>query len=100
MEPLPAPELSTDLVRIVRGVIAPEDVVDVSAWTPEDDETLGARDKTWLRESAGAGAGWWLFKRPRARGLPEFGADLWAEVLASRIARLIRVSAADARFAV
>lgn len=90
----------TDLVRIVRYVIAREDVVDVSAWTPEDDETLGARDKSWLRESAEADAAWWLFKRPRARGLPELGADLWAEVLASRIARLIQVPAANARFAV
>lgn len=76
-----------------------EPVIDVSGWAPDDEEPLGARDKFWIRESTDPEAPCWLFKRPRAIGLPEFGADLWAEVLASRIAELLPLPAAEARFA-
>lgn len=76
-----------------------EPVIDVSGWAPDDEEPLGARDKFWIRESTDPEATWWLFKRPRAIGLPELGADLWAEVLASRIAELLPLPAAEARFA-
>lgn len=76
-----------------------EQVIDVSAWVAEDEEPLGARDKTWIRDGEGPTADWWLFKRPRSRGTPELGADLWAEVVASRLASILPVPAADVRFA-
>jgi hypothetical protein len=78
---------------------APDTVVDVSGWIPEDAETLGAREKVWIRDGEGPAAAWWLFKRPRASGLPELGADLWAEVLASQVAGMLPLPAAEARFA-
>ncbi len=74
-------------------------VADVSAWVLEDEEPLGARDKVWIRDSADAHGVRWLFKQPRGSGLPEPGADLWAEVLASRVAALLPLPAAEARFA-
>lgn len=74
-------------------------VTDVTDWIREDDEQLGARDKVWLRETTTGTAGLWLFKEPRGRGLPELGADLWAEVLASAVAALVSVPAVDVRFA-
>ena len=77
----------------------PAAVVDVSSWVPEEEEQLGARDKVWMRDGRGDDAVWWLFKKPRSTGLPEIGADLWAEVLASCVAALLPVPAAEARFA-
>lgn len=77
-----------------------EPVIDVSGWAPDDEEPLGARDKFWIRDNATPDETWWLFKRPRAAGLPELGADLWAEVLASRIAELLPLPAAEARLAI
>ena len=75
-------------------------VMDVTAWIPEEDEQLGARDKVWLKEDASEASPWWLFKEPRSRGLPELGADLWAEVIAGAVAPLLSVPAVEVRFAV
>ncbi len=74
-------------------------VTDVTGWILEEDEQLGARDKVWLREDASDAAGWWLFKEPRSRGLPELGADLWAEAIASAVTPLVAVPSVEVRFA-
>lgn len=75
-------------------------VVDLAGWRPAEEEALGARDKDWMTVADGDGVSSWLFKRPRRTGLPELGADLWAEVIACRVATAVGVPAAEARFAV
>ncbi len=66
-------------------------IVDVSGWEREDAETMGARDKVWVADRGQR----WLFKAPRARGLYEPGADLWAELIASGVAALLGTPAAE-----
>jgi hypothetical protein len=75
-------------------------VVDLAGWRPAEEEALGARDKDWMTVADGDGVSSWLFKRPRRTGLPELGADLWAEVIACQVATAVGVPAAEARFAV
>ncbi|MEI6363728.1 MAG: HipA domain-containing protein [Actinomycetes bacterium] len=78
----------------------PAYVVDTTVWRALVDEQMGARDKEWLAAPASEGGGSWLFKRPRSLGLPELGADLWAEYIACRVARGVSVPAAEVRLAV
>ncbi len=75
-------------------------VVDVSGWTPleEDEEPLGARKKMWVSPDDGADAWLWKSGREAAR-LPEPGGDLWAEVIAAGVAPLVGVPAAEASLA-
>lgn len=76
-------------------------VANVAGWYLVDvDETMGARDKVWVDPEPDAASGCALLKRPRQKGLPESGSDLWAEVLAAAIARLVLVPRADVAFAV
>ena len=74
-------------------------VVDVNGWTRQDVEEIGARDKVWLRAGDDTAEESWLFKQGRPRGLPESGSDLWAEVLAAKVASLAHLPAAQVRFA-
>lgn len=88
----------TDPISIVRAVSALPVLVNASTWTEADEVPLGARDKIWLRETADPGSTQWLFKLGRGTGrLPEVGADLWAELLAARVAELVGVPAAETR---
>ena len=75
-------------------------VVDLAGWRPAKEEALGARDKDWMTVAEGDDVSSWLFKRPRCKGLPELSADLWAEVIAFRLATVVGVPAAEARFAI
>ncbi len=80
--------------------VPPIPVVDVSGWSPleEAEEPLGARKKMWM--SPGDPSDAWLWKSGReAALLPEPGADLWAEVIAARVAPLLGVPAAETRLA-
>lgn len=74
-------------------------VVDVSGWSRQEVEEIGARDKVWLRQADASLGASWLFKRGRNSGLPELGADLWAELLAAVAARLMQVPAPEVRLA-
>lgn len=70
-------------------------------WEPagedQGDEYLGARIKKWLTDPSDGTT--WLWKETRAGGLPQPGADLWAEVVAAEVARLLDIPAARVRFA-
>jgi hypothetical protein len=72
--------------------VLPSSVVDVSDWREDRDETLGSKEKVWLREPQTEQA--WLFKAVRtdSRGGTHYGDD-WAEVVATHIAGLLFVPA-------
>lgn len=69
------------------------DFVDLSRWTPYQDEPAGENEKTWFRDEEG---GLWIFKRNRPhRSLNEHA----TEFIASQIARLLGVPAATVKLA-
>ena len=62
-------------------------IIDVADWIAEESEGIGARTKQWMSDPQGPGTQpELLLKYARSEGLPRFGADLCAEVIASRIA--------------
>ena len=79
-----------------------EPVLDVTGWVSDVGDPRGAREKSWLlKPGRGVTDSQHLFKQARPHGkTPEHGSDLWAEVLASRIARAIQVPAVHMDFAV
>ncbi len=77
------------------------EVIDISSWSPDQDEELGARDKMWMSASDTTGVPEVLWKEGRpADKLAEPCADLWAERIASEIAPLLGVPAAKVDLAV
>lgn len=79
-----------------------EPVLDVTGWVSDVGDPRGAREKSWLLKPGQSEIdAQHLFKLARPDGkTPEYGSDLWAEVLASRIARAIHVPAVHMDFAV
>jgi hypothetical protein len=69
------------------------DFVDLSLWTPYQDEPAGENEKTWFRDSDG---GLWIFKRNRPHRSPNEHAT---EFIASRLAEMLGVPAATVRLA-
>lgn len=79
----------------------PYPIVDVSDWIAEEPEEIGARAKQWMIDPQGQGIQPdHLLKYERSAGLPRLGADLWAEVVASRIASHLGVPALHMGFAI
>ncbi len=79
----------------------PYPIVDVSDWIAEESEGIGARTKQWMIDPQGPGTQPdLLLKYARSEGLPRIGADLWAEVVASRIASYLGVPALHMDFAI
>ena len=79
---------------------SPVPIVDLAEWRSDEEEPLGARDKEWMAAPGGTWEGTWLVKSPRTTGLPELGADLWAEFIAFGIAQEAGVPAAEVRLAI
>lgn len=79
-----------------------EPILDVTHWVSDSGDPRGAREKSWLlKPGEGEIDAQYLFKLARPDGkTPEHGSDLWAEVLASRIARAIHVPAVHMDFAI
>ena len=79
-----------------------EPVLDVTDWVSDVGDPRGARKKSWMwkpEESDPVAKHLLKLARPDGK-TPEYGSDLWAEVLASRIARAIQVPAVHMDFAV
>lgn len=66
-------------------------ILDVSGWEEQQDETLGSKDKVWLRSPEPHN---WLFKVPR----PGSG-EHWAEKIAAGVAALLGVPTARVELA-
>jgi hypothetical protein len=64
------------------------DFVDLSRWTPYQDEPAGENEKTWFRDAEGE---LWVFKRNRPHRSPNEHAT---EFIASRLAELLEIPAA------
>lgn len=79
-----------------------EPVLDVTDWVSDVGDPRGARKKSWMwKPEESDPVAKHLFKLARPDGkTPEYGSDLWAEVLASRIARAIQVPAVHMDFAI
>ncbi len=69
-------------------------VQDVGAWPEHEEEQLGSKPKTWLRDPDSPDGPRWLWKRPR----PATG-EHWAELVAADIAALLGVPHAVVRLA-
>ena len=66
---------------------------DVTAWLTQDDEPMGTKEKVWLKAPGDGGSH--LFKRVRIDRIGSTYGDDWAEKLASELAGLLRVPAAE-----
>lgn len=69
------------------------DFVDLSRWTPYQDEPAGENEKTWFQD---ADRELWIFKRNRPHRSPNEHAT---EFIASRLAELLGIPAATVRLA-
>ena len=74
-------------------MLAAEEFVDLTHWSPAEDEPAGENEKTWFLAPDGSR---WIFKRNRPQRSPNEHAS---ELVASKVARLLGVPAAEIRLA-
>lgn len=72
---------------------SPYDIIDVTEWRPSHEEVMGSKAKMWLRSPEDE---LWLFKQVRG---DEERAEDWPERVASELARVFGIPAAQVEFA-
>ncbi|MEQ4564449.1 HipA domain-containing protein [Paenarthrobacter sp. CAP02] len=72
---------------------AAEEYVDLTSWTPAEDEPAGENEKTWFIAPDGTR---WIFKRNRPQRSPN---EHSSEFVASKVAALLGIPAAEIRLA-
>jgi hypothetical protein len=85
-----------EVYAVSREGLDPWSSIDVESWSPEEDqEPLGSKEKSWVRDASGAR---WLFKYARTGGDDKFvsGED-WAEIVASACGALLGIPIAKVR---
>ena len=72
------------------------EIVDVTAWSVQDTESVGGDEKVWLADPLGQV---WLFK-PRTERPDRIQGEDWAEKIAAEIARQLGIPAAHVELAI